>query len=119
MQLSAEVIGESVVVVVDTEIGRANLAHPQLLLLIGACRHGVAVLQLCRRLLLPDILHLFQQLHALVNLDEQKQACLTISSEAKGFLLISYTLRIKQVGHSFIIVPPSGSLDRLTAHDIY
>ena len=46
VQLPAKVIGEAAVVVMETQIGRADLAHPQLLLLEAGGGHGVPVLLL-------------------------------------------------------------------------
>ena len=58
MKLAAKVVGESPVVVVDAEIGGADLADAQLLLLVRAGRHRVAVLLLGQGLLLADFLNL-------------------------------------------------------------
>ena len=55
------------VVVVDAEVGGAHLTHPQLLLLVGAGWHGVPVLLLRLHLLLPQVLHLFHELDALLD----------------------------------------------------
>ena len=58
VELAAEVVGEPPVVVVDAEVGGADLAHAQLLLLVRAGRHRVAVLLLGQHLLLADLLDL-------------------------------------------------------------
>ena len=55
------------VIIVDAEISRANLADSQLLLLVGAGRHGVPVLLLRLNLPLPQVLHLLHQLDALLH----------------------------------------------------
>lgn len=43
VELPAEVIGQSTVVVVKAQVGGAHLAHPQLLLLETGRGHGVSV----------------------------------------------------------------------------
>ena len=43
MQFPTKVVGEATVVVMETEIGGADLTHPQLLLLETGGRHGVPV----------------------------------------------------------------------------
>lgn len=58
MQFPAEMICQSPVIVVNAEVGGANLAHPQLLLLVAARRHRVAVLLLRLQLLFPQIVNL-------------------------------------------------------------
>ena len=58
MKLAAKVVGESPVVVVDAEIGGADFADAQLLLLVRAGRHRVAVLLLGQSLLLANFLNL-------------------------------------------------------------
>ena len=58
MELAAKVVCEPPVVVVDAEVGGADLAHAQLLLLVRASRHRVAVLLLGQHLLLADLLDL-------------------------------------------------------------
>ena len=65
MELAAKVVGEPPVVVVDAEVGGADLAHAQLLLLVRAGRHGVAVLLLGQGLLLADFLDLKERFHIL------------------------------------------------------
>ena len=46
MQLAAEVVSQSPIIVVDTKVGWAHLTHPQLLLLVAGRRHWVAILNL-------------------------------------------------------------------------
>ena len=46
VQLAAEVVGQTAVVVVDAQVGAAHLAHAQLLLLVARRRHRVAVVVL-------------------------------------------------------------------------
>ena len=60
-------ISQPPVVVVDAEVGGAHLTHPELLLLVGAGRHGVPVLLLRLHLLLPQVLHLLHELDALLH----------------------------------------------------
>ena len=62
-----EMVRQPPVVIVDPEVGRANLADSQLLLLVGAGRHGVPVLLLRLHLPLPQVLHLLHQLDALLH----------------------------------------------------
>ena len=47
VQLAAKVVGKATVVVMDTEVGGADLTDAQLLLLVVGRRHRVAVFILC------------------------------------------------------------------------
>ena len=58
VKLAAKVVGESPVVVVDAEIGGADFADAQLLLLVRAGRHRVSVLLLGQSFLLANFLNL-------------------------------------------------------------
>ena len=46
VQLAAEVVRKTSVVVMDTEVGGADFAHTQFLLLIAGCGHRVAIVDL-------------------------------------------------------------------------
>ena len=46
VELAAEMIGQASVVVVNAEVGRADLAHAQFLLLVTTGRHGIPELDL-------------------------------------------------------------------------
>ncbi len=70
VELAAKVVGQPPVVVVDAQVGRADLANAQLLLLVRRRRHGVAVLLFGRRLLLPYVLHLIAKTPIRVSLDK-------------------------------------------------
>lgn len=48
MKFSAKMIGQAAVIVMETQVSRAHLAHPELLLLEAGCRHGVSVFFLRR-----------------------------------------------------------------------
>lgn len=49
MELAAKVVGQTAVVVVETQISRAHLANAQLLLLETGGRHGVSVFLLAEQ----------------------------------------------------------------------
>lgn len=65
MEFAAEMIGQATVIIVNTEVGRAYLADPQFLLLIGRCRHRIAILHFRRNFLLANILNFLHEFHAL------------------------------------------------------
>lgn len=48
MELPTKMVGQTTVIVMETEVSRAHLAHPKLLLLEAGGRHGVSVLFLRR-----------------------------------------------------------------------
>ena len=54
MKLAAEVVRETSVVVMDTEVSGADFAHTQLLLLIAGRGHRVAIVNLCNTLMLDS-----------------------------------------------------------------
>ena len=58
VKFAAKVVSESPVIVVDAEIGRADFADAQFLLLVRAGRHRVSVLLLGQSFLLADFLNL-------------------------------------------------------------
>lgn len=68
VQLTTKVVRQSDIVVVDAQVSGADLAHPQLLLLVRRCGHGGAVFVLCLDLLAAQLVDLLHQLHAVLHL---------------------------------------------------
>jgi hypothetical protein len=65
VQFAAKVVGEPPVVVVDPQVRRAHLTHPQLLLLVAAGRHRVAVNVFRLSLLLTQLFNLNYNTHSI------------------------------------------------------
>jgi len=59
-------ISQSSIVVVDAQVGGANFAHAELLLLIGAGGHRIAIFLLGQQLLFPILFHFLHELQTLV-----------------------------------------------------
>ena len=67
MQFAAEMIRQSPIIVMNTEVCRANFANPEFLLLIRGRRHRIAVFQFGGNLLFADILDFVHEFHGFLD----------------------------------------------------